>query len=384
MSLDANNLWPNAHAAVAASRGDMALEMTADDLVATLAGLGFPVTRSGLSKAHRADLIPRPRVVRLGRGKGTESWYPREAVGRYAVAQAAFQQRRSLPYAAWRLWWAGFDQPQPMWKPRLERAAVQLDGFRALALRVSKLQDGTDRNADYASRTLDRVGRIIFGAGVQFVMLRRLRKDLGRERLRQVIEHFTLILAGRFISFTATPGLNDEDTRNANALMDVAFATGPGRTDYTDGARPWLTGDVAPVLARLSAGFDRGSAALILRNTAPEQLAQARGELGALLSVGVAVAQASKIAFGESAFGLRRIDETVRSLTPDLEAMLLVMWLQVRPEFEQDAARFLNGIREAIAAAPVAEDGKTAAPIPRLRHTEMVFPRAPIGFDIPQ
>ena len=94
MPANTDNPWPRAHSALALSRGLGVAEISADAVIAHLTNVGIRATKTGLASAHRAGLIARPRIGRLGRGKGTISYYPVETVGLYAFYQAALKVNR--------------------------------------------------------------------------------------------------------------------------------------------------------------------------------------------------------------------------------------------------------------------------------------------------
>jgi hypothetical protein len=374
MPTKSDSPWPSAHAAIALARGMGAAEISADEVIAHLANVGIRASKTALASAHRADLIARPRIGRLGRGKGTISYYPVETVGQYACYQAALRVHRNKGDAGWRLWCLGANVPEIYWRPRLERQARQVDFFRSLARSIADRQDGSDRESDYAASRLDRLGRKLFVIAVEHSMMRRVRKDLGRERLRQVIGHFTAILAGRFRDFSSQPEQDDADRIRENKLMDVVFAMGSARTDHLPGYDPWLSGDVAPALAKLSCGIGRRSAIQTLAMSSQGEIAIARAELGEVLSVAAILAEAARMTYGSNAFGLRRVREFVGSLTPDMEATLLIFWLMVRWEFKDDARRFVQDFRSAAEAEIKPIQTAPDAPPPKLRRKSNAYP----------
>jgi hypothetical protein len=376
MQSDNTQHWSNARAAVALARGLGVAEISAEQVVAHLANVGIRTSKAALATTHRAGLIARPRTGRLGRGKGTISYYPVETVGQYAFYRAALKVHRNKLDAGWRLWLLGANVPETYWRLRLEKQARHVDFYRSVACAISDRQEGTEHAADYAASRLDRLGRTLFVLAIEHSMLRKLRKDLGPERLRQVIGHFTSILAGRFRDFTSKAEQDDRDRIRENQLMDTVFAMGAARTDYLLGSEPWLSGDVAPILARLSQGLGRGSAARIVAKAIGGELALARAELVEVLSVAATLAEAARITFGSNAFGLRRVREFTSTLTPDLEATLLVFWLMVRPEFAQDARQFVENFHSATAVEINSIDAPMDRPPPKLRRKSNAFPVA--------
>jgi hypothetical protein len=79
-------------------------ELTADAVVAYAARCGVSVSRSQLERWHKAGLMPRPRRVHLGRGKGTESRYPVETAPQAVTLALGRTFGRSLDVMAWYAW----------------------------------------------------------------------------------------------------------------------------------------------------------------------------------------------------------------------------------------------------------------------------------------
>ncbi|MFN9848741.1 MAG: hypothetical protein ACK56C_10260 [Alphaproteobacteria bacterium] len=351
MTPASSDLWQAAHALVASSRELGPVELEAGEVIRRLSEAGFKASKTSLASARRAQLIPRSRTPGLGRGRGKVSYYPAITVGIYACYQAALKTHRNRGEAAWRLWCMGADVPEKYWRPKLERAARQIDFVRSLARFIAKRQIGTDRQADYAARRLDRLAATLFEAPTSQSMFRRVRKDLGPDRLREFLGHLVAILAGRFEGFTTKLGDNDPDRIQDSRLMDAVFAMQTARTDHAPGGKPWLSGDVSPILAKLSAGIGRQSAVAVLARSS-NSLAPARSELGNLIWASNTMAQLARNAFGDHAYGLRRVREFTTSLTPALEAATLVLWLMIRSEFAGQAEQFKSGIEKAISDAP--------------------------------
>jgi len=69
---------------------------------------GLPTSADQLTRWHKAGLIPRPRVRYLGRGSGTESFYPAIAQAQALVVAWTLRIKRSFEFARWALWYYGF------------------------------------------------------------------------------------------------------------------------------------------------------------------------------------------------------------------------------------------------------------------------------------
>jgi hypothetical protein len=93
---------------------------------------GYPTSRSQIRRYQQNELIPKPRQVGLGRGRGSETLYPAET-GRQLVAARKALKSKSLTRARWRLWWDGWHVQPEIIKADLQR------GLRARKWDVNKM-----------------------------------------------------------------------------------------------------------------------------------------------------------------------------------------------------------------------------------------------------
>lgn len=80
------------------------MEMTADEIVQYALDCGVSVSRAQLERWHKAGLLPLPRRVHLGRGRGTESRYPAHAAPQAVTIAFGRELDRSLDSMAWYAW----------------------------------------------------------------------------------------------------------------------------------------------------------------------------------------------------------------------------------------------------------------------------------------
>src|SRR5258707_10332904 len=86
----------------------MAPPESRDEVIQRALVVGYTVSPAQLARWHRAGLLPRPRQQALGRGRGTETFYPPgSALQVVAICQIKDEERR-LERIAFRLWWEGF------------------------------------------------------------------------------------------------------------------------------------------------------------------------------------------------------------------------------------------------------------------------------------
>src|SRR5260370_8260751 len=84
---------------------------TTEALIAHVSSYGFPVTKTELTRWHRAGLLPRPQRRSLGRGRGMVSIYPPGTTDQLLALCTIHRSEKRLPYVAWRLWWEGYNVP---------------------------------------------------------------------------------------------------------------------------------------------------------------------------------------------------------------------------------------------------------------------------------
>jgi hypothetical protein len=80
----------------------------AEDIVEFAGAAGLRVSRDQLVRWHRAGLISRPLVRHLGRGRGTESWYPAGTAAQIVALVQLQGNHRRLADVGWLLWWDGY------------------------------------------------------------------------------------------------------------------------------------------------------------------------------------------------------------------------------------------------------------------------------------
>lgn len=84
---------------------------TLEDVLNEADSAGFPVSRSQLHRWRQAGIVPRPVRQGLGRGEGTESWYPTWTRDLVILIAHALEEKRDLTLAGWKAWMAGYPVP---------------------------------------------------------------------------------------------------------------------------------------------------------------------------------------------------------------------------------------------------------------------------------
>ena len=83
---------------------DAGSETPRDRLLAAGRRAGFRVSESQLHRYQQRGIIPPPRQVPLGRGKGTRTVYPPGTAEHFIALCRQLKKERSFTTAAWVLW----------------------------------------------------------------------------------------------------------------------------------------------------------------------------------------------------------------------------------------------------------------------------------------
>ncbi len=83
-------------------------EISREQVIAYAAERGILISAAQLARWHRAGLLPRPRRLHLGRGKGTQSVYPVVAAPQALGLALSSRRHRGLDAMAWYTWLQGF------------------------------------------------------------------------------------------------------------------------------------------------------------------------------------------------------------------------------------------------------------------------------------
>ena len=344
---------------------------SADAFAHMLSSAGLPTTKDQLRRWHRAGLLPQPRVVHLGRGKGTESWYPASA---YAQAQAihrALGLDRDFKAVGWQLWLWGFDVPDRYLRDVLANAAQSADEALAYVGQFLIPQDRSDAEDEAAAHAFDLFLDQLYDAKTDIILFKHLRHALRRDRLKALMIEVCRIGLGQFDSFSAKPELYDPDRIIQSQLFDLAMGVRAARQNVIDGRRPWLDGDIGPILARVSDLLGSGSMTDMLAEMSDAEILAGKNEVVAIANIVRVLLDASLRMFGEDALGYARLVQLLQKTKPDELATVLLCWFKIRPIFGESAEKFIADISELTHAADVISEEVADR---KIKKTKLVFP----------
>ncbi len=294
-----------------------------EDVLEAARAAGIAVTDAQLARWHRAGLLPRPDVQRLGRGKGTRSLYPAGTSARLIRVAKVHQQEHRLGHAAWRLWW---EDGGPLSAPActfLIGVARRLDVQRE---QIVQLVDGDAVGDSDAIREMDELYSSMEND--------RLPQPLGQARSRVGTTQFPTVgrmllelVADRFEGFQADPETGVDD----GALLEKSWGLDRARTDQLANAEPWLDGDLAPGLTKLSR-LIASTPQLELAQSADTVLDVARVELKEFLVTITTTARMLEILFGPGAFGYGMFGQLFDLASAKGQATALLGWMLLRQD----------------------------------------------------
>lgn len=281
----------------------------------------LPLSAPQLSRLHRADLIPRPLVRRLGRGRGTQSLYPPGTKDRLLRVQEVRQTEHRFDDAAWRLWWEDGGPLPARVRRRLVAVAERWERERRELSDVLAREEAADPDPDavaamdetYRSAELDRAPST----------LGRVRRNVGRSAFTTVVRVFAEVAAGRFRGYLDE---NVEDDHSRGNVTERALGVDRARTDRLADGEPWFEGSSEIDLVRLSDAVGR-RVLVPLATKADADLDRARSEVRSLWSLVETAASLFERLFGPAAFGFGTVASVFRSQPAGNQAFLLLMWL---------------------------------------------------------
>jgi hypothetical protein len=219
---------------------------------------------------------------------------------------------------AWHLWWAGYDVSLERIRAFIGRAVEQWDR-RAPELvdpETGELSEAAWVLIDEASTTrLEQP-------------LSKARKRVGKERFdtftRLMIETSLGVFRGFSTEDEKDPG--DEERR----IMEKGLGLQRARVNRLGEAGPPLEIDIEDYLKRMSWLADKGSLGRELATLTDEQLLEARDEVRPWLAVAAGYSLMFGETLGRGALGLSALDEVIREMGAQEQALFTLSWAIAR------------------------------------------------------
>lgn len=295
--------------------------LTVDQLLALAAAEGFhppEVTARKIERWRKERLLPRPRLIRLGHGRGTRSEYPSETE-RQLLALCRLRRRfpHDLDAIRFGLWYERYLLPIDDVKWSMEQLLNPL--LHALPLNAP---DPLAAAEQLASQSLSK----------------RLRSSSGQrlKRLRNTGEIDTMVTAIFQLALGGVPGFtaHAEEEFGERSLAELfvdVLGLNRAQTDRIGEVKPWLPQDsneIAKQLEDMAVGQFLSLPAQLqtLKDANTRQLAQAHTDLVRLLPGFKRTAKVMEGMFGPNAFGFGLF----RELPNDPAFLVLFLSLLVR------------------------------------------------------
>lgn len=355
----------------------MADEIEAGALLAMLREADPTITRAKLHRWQNAGLLKPPRKPGLGRGAGSVSFYPSEAIEIVKTIAVLLRERRDFDWVGWKLWLMDYPVAERFWRPRLQRSAELWD--RIVPVIRDLLDADDDRLAEEVKRWLEhRTDSAMFAS---------IRKAIGADRFEAAMVPLLELAAGFEVSPSHDP--LSAEYREAVDRMDLILGLRRARTDYLPGGPPLLgdnrsdlSSDYFPLLSALGRQLSRVSFVEFLNNISEAEFSEAKRELVNILGHFAVMNAVFGQVLGPDAFGLARVAKLRGLLSNGEMPLLIIGWaiwrqnsgvtdaaLAIRAALEAQGLPSVTNM-ERVSINPPAD----AKPTKSLKKTRRVYP----------
>lgn len=318
-------------------------------LIAGLQVRNRPVTRTQLSRWHRAGYLPTPRRVPLGRGLGTISIYPLGTRKQLEALCQLLSRDRNLTRVGWCMWWDGYAVPHQLARDLLTPVA---DDWEQLVdqLRSSSVADPSDEASGEELDSPDEVGEDLnLGLSdeawqaldnapqvrLRRAWVRRVRKRIGSQRFPTFMRIVMQVMAGSFTHF-AFSGDSTKSGKKARDVSDKSVLAKALGLDQVERLMPEVDiAEASPNLEALASAFSAITLSARPRQIAAEitnsELHQARRELQTLEAAALALEDVITTWIGLHQSAILREPARLLSVTrPEDWAAAVLLWQAAR------------------------------------------------------
>jgi hypothetical protein len=281
-----------------------------DDFSEALARSGASITPDQIERWRREELLPHPRQVGHGRGKGSHSEVPQVSVTQAQAIAYFYGRRRKRDWVGWQLWLNGFEVTERYWREPLEKARNDILETRQAARRYNRSSGAENSDpATLKSEILTAVRDTPF-----YAALANIRPDI----VETLAAFFLELLIGEFAGFTRESDLrpNEDERAAVLAVMGVRASANSRIADFAG----LIEGELKDIAKALSA--------LARRNSIAEPSPEARRELLAAIEIGISLYSISKVMLGRKALGT--LNRIVANPPISIQAAMLLAWTEYR------------------------------------------------------
>ena len=289
--------------------------ITGDQMHAELVAAGARVSQTQIERWRRNELLPRPKQIGRGRALGSLVMVPPESAKQAIEIARLFQIREKRDWVGWQLWMQGYTVGERYWRPPMEAARASLSLTQQAARNFIDAAQDNGPDLD----TIRTVTLAALRATPLFAPLAKMDPAI----LETLIGFASEIVSGQFGGFSRE-GDAKPDRRELSAVKAVLGASAADR-DVVGGTRINLE-PIERILLELSTALGSSDANAPLA----EPPIELRRELAQALGIATSIYQALLPAFGRNALGLGTLNRIAVNPSIELQAALLIVWLEFR------------------------------------------------------
>lgn len=275
-----------------------------------LTAAGSPVTPHQIERWRREGLLPRPRQIGHGRGKGSSTIVPQASVAQAQEIVRLYAQREKRDWVGWQLWLRGFVVAERYWQAPLESARNAILETRRAAQRYESSSQEENNN-------LDALKDMVLTA-VRKTPLHAPLTGIPPTIVETLCGFLREIVIGEFEAFShETDSEPNRDEREA--VLAVIGANTPGNRRIAD-----FGGTIENVLQDIAKAFS----AITRRNSMITPAPAARREFLAVMEIGISLYWNSKALIGHKALAAFHRIATNGAIST--QALMLLCWAEYR------------------------------------------------------
>jgi hypothetical protein len=284
--------------------------ITGDEFYAALGNAGSLVTLDQIERWRREGLLPHPRQVGHGRGKGSHSEVPQGSVAQAQQIARLYAIRRKRNWVGWQLWLDGFDVAERYWREPMEIARNTVLETREAARRYKRSSPA--QSGDPA--TLKRQVLAAVRDTPLYAALATIRPDI----VETLAAFFAEIIIGEFAGFTRESDLrpNEDERAAVLAVMGVRTSANSQIADFTG----LIEGELQDIAKAFSA--------LARRKSIAEPSLEDRREFLAAGEIGKSLYSFYRVTLGRKP--LSTLNRIIANPPIAIQAVMLLAWTEYR------------------------------------------------------
>lgn len=284
--------------------------ITGAEFRGALAKVGSSATAEQVERWRREDLLPHPRQIGHGRGKGSHTEVPFASVAQVQEIVRLYAIRRKRDWVGWQLWLRGFDVAERYWREPLENARKALLETRKAVVRYER-----SSMAAHADPTAIK-DRVL--SAVRHTPLYAPMTKIPAEYVETLTGFLQEIVLGEFTGFSRESN-SHPNRKERNAVLTVMGAN-------TTGSRliAGFGGTIESELQDIAKAF----ATIARRNSVAEPSREVRHEFLAAMEIGTSLYWISKPILGHRALSIFNRIATNPAIAT--QAAMLLVWTEYR------------------------------------------------------